>query len=57
MKRLLDLLGPCDPMNARRQSQFLWRGTFGMDVLANGLHGRSNSEVVIIWDFLTYSLK
>lgn len=40
VKKMLDLLGPCDPLSARRQSQFLWRGTFGMDTVANGLHGR-----------------
>lgn len=42
VKKMLDLLGPCDPLSARRQSQFLWRGTFGMDTVANGLHSSQN---------------
>lgn len=46
VKKLLDLLGPCDPLSARRQSQFLWRGTFGMDTVANGLHGRFFAEYI-----------
>ncbi|XP_046582634.1 dynein axonemal assembly factor 8-like [Haliotis rubra] len=39
VKRLVDILGPEDPQSARRQSQFLWRGTFGSDTVANGLYG------------------
>ncbi|KAK3107616.1 hypothetical protein FSP39_018349 [Pinctada imbricata] len=39
VRKLLDLLGPQDPLSARRQNQFLWRGTFGVDSVVNGLHG------------------
>lgn len=41
VKKLLDLLGPADPLNARRQSQFLWRGTFGVNVVTNAFHGKT----------------
>ncbi|CAG2255348.1 unnamed protein product [Mytilus edulis] len=42
VKKLLDLLGPSDPSSARRQSQFLWRGTFGVDTVNNAFHGSMN---------------
>ncbi|XP_060073808.1 dynein axonemal assembly factor 8-like [Ylistrum balloti] len=38
VKYLLDLLGPMDPQGARRQSQFYWRGVFGVDPVLNALH-------------------
>ena len=40
VKKLLELLGPTVPLSARRQSQFLWRGTFGVDVVTNAFHGK-----------------
>ncbi|XP_076109890.1 dynein axonemal assembly factor 8-like isoform X2 [Mytilus galloprovincialis] len=42
VKKLIDLLGPSDPSSARRQSQFLWRGTFGVDTVNNAFHGSMN---------------
>jgi nucleoside diphosphate kinase len=39
IKKLVDLLGPNDPQQARRQSQFLLRGAFGIDPVSNALHG------------------
>ncbi|ESO90664.1 hypothetical protein LOTGIDRAFT_233665 [Lottia gigantea] len=40
--KLVDILGPLDPQAARRKSQFLWRGIFGSDPVANGLYGSVN---------------
>lgn len=45
VKKLLDLLGPVDPLNARRQSQFLWRGTFGVDLVNNAFYGMCASNL------------
>lgn len=42
VKKLLDLVGPKDPVAARRQSQFLWRGVFGADSVLNAFHVSSN---------------
>lgn len=39
VKKLLELIGPKDPLAARRQSQFLWRGVFGADSVLNAFHG------------------
>ncbi|KAH9504288.1 hypothetical protein Btru_064554 [Bulinus truncatus] len=38
VKRLIDLVGPEEPMAARRQNQFLWRGEFGRDIHHNGIY-------------------
>ena len=38
VKKLLDLVGPQDPQSARRNSQFYWRGVFGVDTVCNGLY-------------------
>ena len=37
--RLLDLLGPSDPVEAKRKSQFFLRGSFGQDSVRNALYG------------------
>ncbi|XP_064651155.1 dynein axonemal assembly factor 8-like [Lineus longissimus] len=42
IKKLVDLLGPSDPQQARRQSQFLLRGAFGIDPVSNALYGSTN---------------
>ncbi|XP_050417554.1 dynein axonemal assembly factor 8 [Patella vulgata] len=42
VKKLVDVIGPDDPQAARRKSQFLWRGIFGSDPVANGLYGSVN---------------
>ncbi|XP_028670098.2 dynein axonemal assembly factor 8 isoform X2 [Erpetoichthys calabaricus] len=39
VKRLLDLLGPEDPLQARKDDQFLWRAQYGTDLLHNGIYG------------------
>ena len=38
VKKLLDVLGPTDPRQARRESTFLWRATFGTDPINNALY-------------------
>ena len=38
VRKLCDLIGPEEPMAARQQSQFLWRGEFGTDLINNGLY-------------------
>ncbi|KAL3885198.1 hypothetical protein ACJMK2_025289 [Sinanodonta woodiana] len=47
VKCLLDLLGPLDPQSARRQSQFYWRGVFGVDSVMNGFHGSENYDAAV----------
>ncbi|XP_043567475.1 dynein axonemal assembly factor 8 isoform X2 [Chiloscyllium plagiosum] len=42
VKKLLDLLGPEDPQQARDLDQFLWRGHYGTDRVHNGLYGSSS---------------
>ncbi|XP_072125360.1 dynein axonemal assembly factor 8 isoform X1 [Mobula birostris] len=42
VKKLLDLLGPEDPQEARRLDQFLWRGHWGTDLLHNGFYASSS---------------
>lgn len=37
--RLLEVLGPCDARVAKRQSQFLLRGSFGEDSIRNAFYG------------------
>ena len=39
VKKLLELLGPEDPLSARRQNQFHWRGVFGADAVSNAFYG------------------
>lgn len=39
MKRLLDVLGPEDPAQARAQDQFLWRADYSSDQLHSGIYG------------------
>ncbi|XP_071094592.1 dynein axonemal assembly factor 8-like [Haliotis cracherodii] len=48
VKRLVDILGPEDPQSARRRSQFLWRGTFGRDIVANGLYGSHDYNQAVL---------
>ncbi|XP_059834817.1 dynein axonemal assembly factor 8 [Hypanus sabinus] len=42
VKKLLDLLGPEDPQEARSLDQFLWRGHWGTDLLHNGFYASSS---------------
>ncbi|XP_078095950.1 dynein axonemal assembly factor 8 [Mustelus asterias] len=53
VKKLLDLLGPEDPGEARGLNQFLWRGHCGTDIVHNGLYG-SSSFVTAIRDVKTF---
>lgn len=39
VKKLLDLLGPANPREAKQKNQFLWRGLYGADPVNNALHG------------------
>lgn len=41
VKRLLDVLGPEDPAQARGQDQFLWRAYYSSDQLHSGIYGQS----------------
>uniref|UniRef100_A0A8C8HL87 Nucleoside diphosphate kinase-like domain-containing protein n=1 Tax=Oncorhynchus tshawytscha TaxID=74940 RepID=A0A8C8HL87_ONCTS len=41
VKRLLDVLGPEDPAQARAQDQFLWRADYSSDQLHSGIYGQS----------------
>ena len=43
--KLLDVLGPCDPQLARKQSQFLLRGCYGVNLICNALYGGSLSPL------------
>ncbi|XP_078414864.1 dynein axonemal assembly factor 8 isoform X3 [Cetorhinus maximus] len=47
VKKLLDLLGPEDPREARGLDQFLWRGHCGTDIVHNGLYGSSSFVTAI----------
>ncbi|XP_070548273.1 dynein axonemal assembly factor 8-like [Ptychodera flava] len=38
IKKLLDLIGPVNPQQAKKTNQFLWRSLFGVDPINNGLH-------------------
>ena len=46
VKKLLDLVGPEDPQSARRNSQFYWRGVFGVDPVCNGLYCKFSSIII-----------
>ncbi|XP_067912833.1 dynein axonemal assembly factor 8 isoform X2 [Heterodontus francisci] len=47
VKKLLDLVGPEDPEEARVLDQFLWRGHCGTDLVHNGLYGSSSFATAI----------
>ncbi|XP_048465465.1 dynein axonemal assembly factor 8 isoform X3 [Rhincodon typus] len=53
VRKLLDLLGPEDPQQARDLDQFLWRGHCGTDRVHNGLYG-SSSFLTAIRDVKTF---
>lgn len=38
VKKLLELVGPEDPLDARKHSQFFWRGVFGVDAVKNAIY-------------------
>ena len=38
VKKLLDVIGPTDPRQAKRESTFLWRAMFGADSINNALY-------------------
>ncbi|XP_002738289.2 dynein axonemal assembly factor 8-like [Saccoglossus kowalevskii] len=38
VKKLLDLMGPSNPQEAKKMNQFLWRSLFGVDPINNGLY-------------------
>ncbi|CAH1795909.1 unnamed protein product [Owenia fusiformis] len=42
VKKLLDLIGPVDPLVARRTNSLLWRGLFGTDTVSNALYASSS---------------
>ncbi|XP_063960044.1 dynein axonemal assembly factor 8-like isoform X1 [Lytechinus pictus] len=39
VRKLLSLLGPNNPKEAKKKNEFLWRGMFGADPINNALHG------------------
>eukprot|EP00057_Strongylocentrotus_purpuratus_P006231 XP_011660705.1 PREDICTED: uncharacterized protein LOC580349 isoform X3 [Strongylocentrotus purpuratus] len=39
VRKLLSLLGPNNPKEAKKKNEFLWRGMFGVDPINNALHG------------------
>lgn len=47
VKKVLDLLGPENPVEAKRKNQFYWRGLYGSDLVNNGLHGKSRLRLNI----------
>ncbi|KAK7106063.1 dynein axonemal assembly factor 8-like [Littorina saxatilis] len=49
VKKLRDLIGPEDPLQARRQNQFYWRGIYGADSVHNGLYA-SRTHIEAMWD-------
>ncbi|XP_066496915.1 dynein axonemal assembly factor 8 [Tiliqua scincoides] len=46
VKKLLDLLGPEDPKQARAVSQFLWRAQYGLSTAQNGFYERPHLAVL-----------
>lgn len=42
VKKMIDLIGPYNPVAARKQNQNLWRSIFGTDTVCNGLHCKFN---------------
>lgn len=40
VKKLLDILGPEDPVIARSLDPFLLRGCYGVDAIHNSMHGK-----------------
>ncbi|XP_013420923.1 uncharacterized protein LOC106181165 isoform X1 [Lingula anatina] len=44
VKKLLDVIGAEDPQQARRQSIFNWRGTFGVDPVCNGIYASADYQ-------------
>lgn len=53
VKKLLDLLGPDDPIIARDLDPFLLRGCYGVDSIHNAMHG--NIQRVACFVRLTFS--
>ncbi|XP_071807042.1 dynein axonemal assembly factor 8-like [Asterias amurensis] len=47
VRKLLDVLGPANPQDARKQSQFLWRGMYGADPINNGIHGSESYAAAV----------
>eukprot|EP00062_Callorhinchus_milii_P009056 gi/632952430/ref/XP_007891847.1/ PREDICTED: uncharacterized protein C16orf71 homolog isoform X2 [Callorhinchus milii] len=47
VKKLLDLLGPEDPHEARALNQFLWRGHCGTDLVHNGFYGSQSYKTAV----------
>jgi hypothetical protein len=39
VKKLVDLLGPSDPAQARRMGQHYWTAMFGSTAVNNGIYG------------------
>lgn len=44
VKRLLELMGPEDPVEARTIDQTLWRAQYGSDRLHNGIYGQHSDK-------------
>lgn len=38
IKKLLDLVGPENPIEARKIDEFYWRSIYGQDIIRNGLY-------------------
>ncbi len=47
IRKPLDVLGPANPQDARKQSQFLWRGMYGADPINNGIHGSESYAAAV----------
>ena len=48
VKKLLDILGPKDPVIARNVDPFLLRGCYGVDSVHNAIHG-NHVYVACLW--------
>lgn len=47
VKRLLELLGPEDPAQARTEDLHVWRASYGTDRLRNGIYGSRTSTLFL----------
>ena len=45
VKKLLDILGPEDPVIARSLDPFLLRGCYGIDSIRNAVHGMMSKQL------------
>ncbi|XP_077985176.1 dynein axonemal assembly factor 8-like [Glandiceps talaboti] len=55
IKKLLDVVGPVNPQEAKKVNQFLWRSLFGVDPINNGLHASCSYSGSVLEQKLFFS--